>query len=61
MLTSSYGSFGSASAGFDLSYGGKSWGNFFEIDGLDTGRFLDPPEITVFHAMGNEQNVFDRL
>ncbi len=60
-VTASYGSFGSASAGFDLSYGGKSWGNFVEMDGLNTGRFLDPPEFTVFHAKGNLENVFDRV
>ena len=58
---SSYGAFGSASGGFNISYGGKNWGNFFELDGLNTGRFLDPPEFTVFHAKGNEQNVFDRV
>ena len=58
---SSYGSFGSATGGFNLSYGGKSWGNFVEFDGLDTGRFLDPPEFTVFHDKGNEENVFDRV
>ncbi|MGA3130905.1 MAG: TonB-dependent receptor [Terracidiphilus sp.] len=57
----SYGSFGSADGGFDLSYGGKSWGNFIEVDGLNTGRFLDPPEFTVFHDKGNEENFFDRV
>ena len=57
----SYGSFGSASGGFDLSYGGKNWGNFLEFDGLNTGRFLDPPEFTVFHDKGNEENIFDRV
>jgi len=57
----SYGSFGSANGGFDFSYGGKNWGNFIEADGLDTGRFLDPPEFTVFHDKGNEQNFFDRV
>ncbi|MGB0052473.1 MAG: TonB-dependent receptor [Terracidiphilus sp.] len=57
----SYGSFGSANGGFDLSYGRKNWGNFLEADGLDTGRFLDPPEFTVFHDKGNEQNFFDRI
>jgi len=57
----SYGTFGSATAGFDVGYGGKNWGNFFEVDGLNTGRFLDPPEFTVFHAKGNEQNIFDRV
>ena len=57
----SYGSFGSASGGADLSYGGQSWGNFIEADGLNTGRFLDPPEFTVFHDKGNEENFFDRV
>jgi hypothetical protein len=57
----SYGSFGSATAGFNLSYGQKNWGNFFEVDGLNTGRFLDPPEFAVFHDKGNEENVFDRV
>jgi hypothetical protein len=60
-ISSSYGTFGSATAGFDLAYGGKNWGNFVEADGLNTGRFLDPPEFTVFHDKGNEQNVFDRV
>jgi len=57
----SYGSFGSASGGFDLSYGSQNWGNFVEADGLNTGRFLDPPEFTIIHAKGNEQNFFDRI
>jgi hypothetical protein len=60
-ISSSYGSFGSATAGFDLSYGGKNWGNFIEGDGLSSGRFLDPPEFTVFHDKGNEENFFDRV
>ncbi len=60
-LTTSYGTFGSATASLDLGYGGKNWGNFFELDGLNTGRFLDPPEFAVFHDKGNEQNVFDRV
>jgi hypothetical protein len=60
-ISSSYGSFGSATAGFDLAYGGKKWGNFIEADGLNSGRFLDPPEFAVFHDKGNEQNVFDRV
>jgi len=60
-ITSSYGAFGSGSAGFDLAYGGKKWGNFVEADGMNSGRFLDPPEFQVFHDKGNEQNVFDRI
>ena len=60
-IVASYGSFGSATSAIDLSYGGKKWGNFIEIDGLNSGRFLDPPEFTVFHAKGNEENIFDRI
>ncbi len=60
-VTSSYGSFGSVTGGFDLSYGGKNWGNFIEADAMNSGRFLDPPEFSVFHDKGNEQNVFDRV
>ena len=60
-ITASYGAFGSATGAIDLSYGGKNWGNFIEIDGLNTGRFLDPAEFRVFHDKGNEENVFDRV
>jgi hypothetical protein len=60
-VTASYGSFGSSTGSVDLSYGGKSWGNFIEVDGLNTGRFLDPPEFEVFHDKGNELNLFDRV
>src|SRR6266852_1278406 len=60
-VTSSDGSFGTASAGFNLAYGGAKWGNFVSLNGLNTGRFLDPPEFTVTHAKGNEENVFDRV
>jgi len=60
-VTTSYGSFGSAAAGVDVGYGGQNWGNFFELDGLNTGRFLDSPEHSVFHDKGIEQNLFDRV
>ncbi len=60
-ISTSYGSFGSATSELDLSYGGKNWGNFIEADGLNTGRFLDPPEFKVFHDKGNEENFFDRV
>jgi hypothetical protein len=60
-VTTSYGSFGSANAGFDLAYGGKNWGNFISANGLDTGRFLDGPEHQTLHDHGNEENFFDRI
>jgi hypothetical protein len=60
-FTTSYGSFGTSSEGFNLAYGGQKWGNFISVNGLNSGRFLDPPEFQVIHAKGNEQNIFDRL
>jgi hypothetical protein len=60
-LTTSYGSFGSATVGGNLAVGGAKWGNFVSLNGLNTGRFLDPPEFQVMHSKGNEENAFDRF
>ncbi len=60
-VTASYGTFGSATGGIQLGYGGQNWGNFIAVSGLDTSRFLDPPEFTVMHDKGNEENLFDRV
>jgi hypothetical protein len=60
-LTASYGTFGSTSAGGNLSYGGNNWGNFISLSGLNTGRFLDGPEFQVMHDHGNEENLWDRF
>ena len=60
-ITASYGSFGTSTAGFDVAFGGNRWGNFVALNGLQSGRFLDPPEFTVMHAKGNEESFFDRV
>jgi len=60
-VTTSYGSFGSSNLAAELAYGGQNWGNFISASGLNTGRFLDPPEFTVIHDKGNEENLFDRV
>jgi hypothetical protein len=60
-VQSSYGSFGTSTAGFDLAYGGPKWGNFIAASGLNSGRFLDPPELHAIHDKGNEENLFDRI
>jgi hypothetical protein len=60
-ITGSYGTFGTGSGGLDLAYGKNAWGNFISLDGMNTGRFLDPPEFTVMHDRGNEENAFDRV
>ncbi len=60
-VTGSYGAFGSSNVTAEVAYGGKSWGNFISANGQNTGRFLDPPEFTVIHDKGNEENLFDRV
>src|SRR5215467_1329168 len=60
-FTGSFGSFGTSTAGFNMAYGGENWGNFVSLSGLNSGRFLDPPEFTVLHDKGNEENFFDRV
>jgi len=60
-FTASYGSFGTSNLDFNLAYGGKSWGNFLSASGMNSGRFLDPPEFAVMHDKGNQENLFDRV
>ena len=60
-VTASYGAFGTSNVGFNLGYGGAKWGNFISANGLNSGRFLDPPEFVVIHDRGNEENLFDRV
>ena len=60
-VTASYGSLGTSNLDFNLGYGGEKWGNFISVSGLNSGRFLDPPEFQVFHAKGNQEDVFDRV
>jgi hypothetical protein len=56
-----YGSFGTSNLGVNLAYGGQRWGNFIAANGLNSGRFLDGPEIAVLHDKGNQENLFDRV
>jgi hypothetical protein len=56
-----YGSFGSAGGSLGLGFGNEKVGNFLAIDGVRSGRFLDSPEYTPFHDIGNNQTLFDRL
>ncbi len=60
-MTTSYGSFGTASLDVDLGLRRPKWGNFISASGLNTDRFLDPPEFQVLHDKGNEENFFDRF
>jgi len=56
-----YGSFGSVGGDVALGFGNERFGNFLAVDGGRSGRFLDTPEFTPFHDVGNNQTIFDRL
>jgi len=56
-----YGSFGSTGGDVALGFGDEKFGNFIALDGARSGRFLDTPEFTPFHDVGNNQTIFDRL
>ena len=46
-LTASYGSFGTVQCRLQPRLRRQKWGNFISASGLNSGRFLDPPEFTV--------------
>jgi hypothetical protein len=60
-VDASYGSFGTTGGGFSLGDGTAKFGNFLAVDGVRSGRFLDTPEFRPFHAIGNNQTIFDRI
>ncbi len=57
----SWGSFGTWGGSADLGFGGPRYGNFIALNGIRSGRFLDTPEFSAFHAIGNNASVFDRF
>jgi outer membrane receptor protein involved in Fe transport len=56
-----YGSYGTVGQNASLGFGSNKFGNFTALNWIRSGRFLDPPELQVFHAIGNNENIFDRL
>ncbi len=60
-LLAQWGSFGSYSEEAALAVGGPKIGNFISIDAIRSGRFLDTPEYTPIHAIGNNGTIFDRF
>jgi hypothetical protein len=60
-IDATYGSFGTAGGSIALGYGTAKIGNFLAVDGVRSGRFLDTPEFTAFHDIGNNQTIFDRF
>jgi hypothetical protein len=56
-----YGSFGTTGGTAGIGFGSDKVGNFLSMEGTRSGRFLDTPEFTPFHDIGNNETLFDRL
>lgn len=60
-IDATYGTFGNVGGSFGLGFGTAKFGNFLAVDGIRSGRFLDTPELSPIHDVGNNQTIFDRL
>ncbi|HLH41750.1 MAG TPA: carboxypeptidase regulatory-like domain-containing protein [Bryobacteraceae bacterium] len=60
-LDGNYGSFGTGGGSIGLGWGTAKFGNFLAVDGVRSGRFLDTPEFSPIHDIGNNETLFDRL
>jgi hypothetical protein len=60
-VDATYGSFGSPGGSAGLGFGNAKAGNFLAVEGVRSGRFLDSPEFTPFHDIGNSETIFDRF
>jgi outer membrane cobalamin receptor len=60
-ITAQYASFGTPSLETSLGIGGPKVGWFMATNGLRSGRFLDTPEFTPIHGIGNNENTFHRF
>ncbi len=60
-VSASYGSFGTVAVDANVGVGSQTWGNFVDLNGMNSGRFLDTPEFTVLHDRGNNENFFERI
>jgi hypothetical protein len=60
-ISFSRGSFATSQASANLGFGTVRFGSFTAIDGIDSGRFLDTPELVALHANGNAQNFIERV
>jgi hypothetical protein len=56
-----YGSFGTPSLEASAGLGSLKAGWFVAANGLRSGRFLDTPEFNPIHAVGNNENTFNRF
>ena len=56
-----YGSFMSPTADLNLGGGSHNFGDFVSISGMQTDRFLDPPEFEAMHDHGHSASLFNRF
>jgi hypothetical protein len=54
-------SFSTTQASGSLGFGTATFGSFTAIDAMNSGRFLDTPELAALHANGNAENLIERL
>jgi len=57
----SQGSFGTTQVSGNVGFGSARFGSFTAVDGINSGRFLDTPELAALHAKGNAENIIQRL
>jgi hypothetical protein len=55
------GSFGTYGTNATYGLGGKKWGEFISLNTVRSGRYLDAPEFSPIHDVGNNQTIFNRF
>jgi outer membrane receptor protein involved in Fe transport len=60
-ISSDWGSFGTWGGSASFGMGNEKFGNFIVVNGVRSGRFLDTPEISPIHDIGNNGSIFDRF
>jgi hypothetical protein len=60
-LSVEYGSFKTPTADLNVGIGSHAIGNFLSASGMQSDRFLDPPELQAIHDSGHKWSLFDRL
>jgi hypothetical protein len=60
-FNTSYGSFGTNENSLTFGNGNKKWGEFISLNLVRSGRYLDPPELSALHDVGNNQTIFNRI
>ena len=53
--------FATSTGSANVAFGKARFGSFTAIDALNSGRFLDTPELVLLHANGNAENFIERL